>query len=252
MKPLALFLLPLLAACLTAEAEVASSTDDTVGSEIEVEAGVPAALADQMLRTDWASLEDAEHNLELLRDDVRSMKRRDKARLRASLVELVVNCPYNRTAAQLPLLLKSELARRPDPELAELRAVVDVHVALLEDLGISELPLPREGDNLHGLSTGLHSRASLGVHASPVSQTQALADQIPGIVDAYSDETVARIDAANEVVAPALRTQWPLKGQLIAYRGDLERVRDASTDEFQRAELDALIDSLSAFMATGC
>ncbi len=245
-----------LAACQPADAEVTPPVDPAVDAEVsEAPAdvdGLPAALAADALLEAREGVEAAAHNLEILHGDVAAMKPEAKAEMRAAVVELIVNCPYNRASLQLPLLLEGELAPHDDPELADLKAALARHVDLLEALELDSLELPKAGDNLFEGVAAVHTRASLAAHPDPVGETRVLVDQIKPMVQAYSDETLSRLDAARAVTRPASREQWPLGNQLVGYSVELERVILVTEDEAVRTDARIWLDLLHGYMATSC
>lgn len=148
---------------------------------------------------------------------------------------LMTNCPYNRTSAQLPIVMQRVLARHDPgilpPEAAtayrEVQDAVNHHVALISALGGLDAAETVPGDYLHGIPSVL-SAAQLAAHPQPEQATKDLLRDLQPLADALDGVTQARLEWAHEPVGEATRQMWPMKRSMLGYRDTLRRVIHAS------------------------
>lgn len=245
-------LLAALVACQPAAnvSTAAAATETQVEDEGSV--GVPASLARNPMEGAEAGPAQAAQSLRQVREGLESLPPERLERVQAAALELVKSCPYNRSAVQIPLVMSRVLAPHDDPSLTVLKAGVAEHVAVLDLLGLTALPLPQPTDYLHQAMPVLHSADQLAATADPIAATMALLMAVRALVDAYPDETVQRIDAAREIIDPATQGQWTLKAQLIGFRSGLEEVAQGTRDPGLQRDTQALVEMLSAYMSLYC
>lgn len=211
--------------------------------EAPVEAADPAAEGAQP----------ATESLLALRLKLDALPPRQLARARDAGVTLITNCPFNRGAAQVPLVMQRVLARHADPALASLKAGVDAHVAVLDQLGLSALPAPGYGDYLYMSSAGVVSGAELAASPDPVGLSLILMQDLPGLVQGYDDHTLDKIHQSGAVLGAATGDRWPLKHELEGFSREMaELMAEGSLSAAAFADLEALSGLLDEYVGHRC
>jgi len=171
----------------------------------------------------------------------------------AAAAVAIRNCPYNRSAVQVPLVMSRVLARHDAPELEGVKASLALHLEVLEALEVSALVLPVEGDYLRADMPGIFTGPQLAAHEDPVAGAMLLVLQIQELVDAYPPETTARIDAALETVNAVTLNHWELKGPLLVYRNQLEWILAQDTLKPEAAaDVQATLSLIAEFVQLRC
>ena len=175
----------------------------------------------------------------------------DEARVAATVA--IRNCPYNRSAVQIPLAMRRVLARHDAPELAGVKATLDTHLAVLDTLHVTQLAPPRAGDYLRADLEGVYSGAQLTQLDDPVAGATLLVMQIRELVNAYPPETTARISAALEQVHSATNSEWEFKTALLVYRNQLEwELNQGTLDPGAAADVAAVVALIEEFASLRC
>ncbi len=213
---------------------------------------VPDSLARTPLDRTHEGVEPAAATLRLVRADLEALDPTRRARVADAALETITNCPYNRSSVQVAMVMQQVLAAHDDPALAALKAGIDDQVAILDLLGATALPLPRQGDYLHRDMPGLVTGAQLLDAPDPVAVVHQLLAQVPDLVRDYDSTTTNRLEAANDVLAPATHRQWPLKDSLVGFRVEVERLAAGTSDDALRRDLEALDAMLTEYVGLMC
>lgn len=196
----------------------------------------------------------------------------ERVAARAAAAELLVNCPFNRAAAQAPLALELSLGelegRGLSPEQqAELRAMQDglvVHRALVERVAGELLPAPAMVDHLDTVDPALlPSERALAADPDPLLRTRALVFVIPDVVAAYPPSVAARAEELSEdlralTVAPTGREQgapptaWPYDRVLQGWHHTLTALLPAFDDPEEQRRVLVALGMLDSYMSSHC
>jgi hypothetical protein len=194
-------------------------------------------------------------------DNIRSLTPAERDGAAAALRVLQVTCPYNRASVQLPLALDAVVSQTDpgvlDPliqkDWAYLRQGLAAHVAVLDALD-AHLPLPVEGDYLHGrlYPDAPMTRAQLDEAPDPVGATRPLLASIMFVVDGYDAATQERIDANFAMLDGPTMQQWPLKAQIIGWRTALQRMQPFLTDGARQNRVAEMIAAIDEYVGLYC
>lgn len=200
-------------------------------------------------------------SIEHIRDQVMAMDAKRRSEVQRASAVLMVNCPYNRASFQLPIAL-NRLASRYEADAQHdlirddwrrLRQSLSAHVEALDVLGGGDLATPAKGDYLVKLAPEhVVDRAHLDRTLEPVGATMGLMLEISELVDAYDEETKAKIDAASATLASATGDQWTLQLQLIGYKAALERMQPFIEDEAMKADVRQMITGVAYYLGQFC
>ncbi len=228
-----------------------------------------------------ATVADARDQLRALHTVVDGWSADDRWAAREAAHTLLVSCPYNRAAAQLPLALRQSLAPLEGAGLspaqrAELGALQDgliLHEALVDRITGGELPRPAVADHLDQLDAFvLPSAHALRLDADPVSRTAALVARVPDIVRSYPPDVLGRIEDASARLAvltsvppaglvdggdgggPAAGASlhWPHKRVVRGWQAGLAALVPALPPGDERARAAAALELVEAFLGEGC
>lgn len=213
---------------------------------------VPNSLARVPFDRSHEGLGPAAATLQVVRADLAALSPEQRAEASRAVVEMITNCPFNRSSVQVAMVLQHVLDRHDDPALAPLRSAVDDHVAALDLLGATALPLPRQGDYLHRDMAGLVTGPQLLAAPDPIATAHQLLAQVLDLVGAYDAQTTDRLEAAGAVLAPATHDQWPMKNQLLGVRVELKRLADTDLDPRLQADVVALHALLDEYLSLTC
>jgi hypothetical protein len=137
---------------------------------------------------------------------------------------LLVSCPFNRTAAQLPQALLQAvgtvegrgLSAAQSAELRRLKDGLALHRALVDRATGGALPAPGVVDHLDSLDARLlPSRGALAGDAEPIARTKALVDAIPDVVADMPPDVSGRIADASERLARLTASRPTRDGELL-------------------------------------
>ena len=178
-------------------------------------------------------------SIEAVRDQVQTLDGKALKEAQDASAVLMQNCPYNRASFQLPFVMQ-QVAHKYDAEFQDERIQddwrrfqrgLDAHAETLVLLSGGELTKPGKKDYLAQVDAQfIATRGDLAKSSDPLGETQEFMRLIPDLVDAYDDETKAKIDAATPVLAMATGDQWTLKAQLIGWRSAIEKIEPFVTD----------------------
>lgn len=184
--------------------------------------------------------------------------RRDAAR---ALAKLQVTCPYNRASVQLPIALHQAVSRFDETHLDPvarsdwryLERGLAAHVAILDALG-ADLPLPAEGDYLHGklYPDAPKTRAEIEQADDPVALTLPLLASIPFVVNDYDAATYEAIGVELAAVEARTAHQWPLDQHLMGWRSALTRIQPFVQGSEQYQEISYMIYAIDTYMGLSC
>ena len=204
---------------------------------------------------------------------VRSLDPARRTAAARSLRFLSVNCPYTRSALQLPFALHQvamgiETARL-DPfvrtDWETLRAGLAAHVGALEALGV-DLAAPAPGDHLHDRGPAAQrSVATLRAAPDPISLTDQLLDELPTIAAQLTPATTTLIDHHSTLVeqitgvarpcgrgpwAKPPGQPWTLGLQLGGWHDALRRLAPFAVDDTVRGQITSMIELLARYEET--
>ncbi|MBX2797028.1 MAG: hypothetical protein KTR31_05155 [Myxococcales bacterium] len=192
---------------------------------------------------------------------VRALDPAQREAASAALRALQVTCPYHRSSVQLPLALRAVVSGIDPMDLDPLIQAdwqrllqgLDAQVAVLDALGV-ELPLPVEGDYLHGrvYPDAPLTRAQLAESGDPLADTRPLLASVPFVVDDYDDAIKGVIHGHVEVLDEATAGQWPLKLQILGWRNALKRIQPFLTDSERAARVEQMIRVIDEYEGLLC
>ncbi|MBX2796469.1 MAG: hypothetical protein KTR31_02335 [Myxococcales bacterium] len=172
---------------------------------------------------------------------------------------LARNCPYNRAAMQVPLVLQHELTRTDIDGLpwpaqwrwAEMASHVEQQIARLESLGALQLPLPEAGDYLAS-QPDLLTRAELSTHPDPMAATQALLDRVGALVKGYDEATRATITQATDTLYVATGNPWPPKHDTSVVEALLADLVPLLEDHPAQDRVERMLKMVQGLTTQGC
>lgn len=171
--------------------------------------------------------------------DVQALDAAHRAEAAEALRVLTATCPYSRASVQLPLVLHAVLQGLPADvasgdrdDWESLRDGVATHAALVRALGVEAPALTEASD--------------------PVAAIRPLIDGIPGLVRRIDQAGYARIDASAARFEAITGHRTVLWTQLVGWRHALEALAPSIRDPGARARVDALIDAIATWDASGC
>jgi len=183
---------------------------------------------------------------------------------------LSVNCPYTRSAMQLPFALHRVVMGIPTEHLDPLvqrdweylQGGLTAHVAALEALGV-DLPEPRRGDHLYGLDPALTvSRDHLETVTDPILAAAALIHALPALAEHVDEPTAELIDLHSDrmeqttgIARPCPRGPWAtlpghpwtLGMQLGGWQDALRRVEPFVEDHEAKSQIRSMIEVLDSY-----
>jgi len=165
----------------------------------------------------------------------------------------IKNCPYNRSAVQVPLVMSRVLSRHDAPELEGIKAALALHLTVLDTLQVSALELPTDGDYLRPEMDGIFTGPELAAREDPVAGAMLLVAQIQELVNAFPPETKSRSDGALKTVNVATLNHWELKSPLLVYRNHLEwSLAQGTLTPAAAADMQAILTLVSEFSLLRC
>lgn len=163
---------------------------------------------------------------------------------------LIVTCPFNRSAVQVPLVLQARLSRFDDPALDDLKQALDQHVALLEVMGLADLPRPPKGSWLAQLDPAdTPTRADLGGDA--VVRTHRLLEAVSELIP-FPHEVLPQVEDDMRFLRDATSQGWSFANQFEAYELELQTLHDQLDDPAFRDEAAELVLLIAAFRGRNC
>jgi len=184
-----------------------------------------------------------------------------RAEVRDATLVLLTNCPYNRSAFQVPYVLQHVIGTIPIDTLptevradwSAMTAHLDAYVALLERIAGPELVPPGITDYNFELAHGsTPSRAELLADPDPIARTALLQSQIHDRVRSMPPAVYARVSDATNILYEQTENSWPPSWLLEPTRRTLEQAARASTDAPQKQQLNALLDLIKVHEQQGC
>lgn len=191
-------------------------------------------------------------------DRIRALSPKARTSIQQAAQVLQGNCPYNRAAFQIPIVLSAAADRIEADALTwgvreewrRIQAGLRHHVGVVELVGGPDLTAPSFVDHLLGRPE-IVSRAEL-MEGDSIAATRALLDHIPEAVASYSTPTLDRIRDAEGVLEAETSGLWPLKLELVGWRMAIERVRVHVHDPVAASQLDAMVDLLAVWLEQRC
>jgi hypothetical protein len=245
----------LLAGCSTVGFDTAIDTGPRALSTASVQGAypLPVKLDEPVLVTDTVA------QVERLLAQVKQLDPVERARVSEAVAELAVNCPFTRLSMQLTLALHQEVMAEHTclgpglgEDWAQLQRGLTAHVELLDLLGV-DLPEPALGDHLHGAGFGvIVDRKTLAASPDPFELSRPLQDAVGGLVDTFSDDTLARMDRARAVGELTLHRPISFGNELRGWTSALQQLDTRQLGPHARPKLDRMLEVLEAFADQGC
>jgi hypothetical protein len=194
-------------------------------------------------------------------DHVQSLPPDQRQELADAAAVLMVNCPYRRASAQLPMALHltvssiqpEDVAPEARAELAALQQGLALHVELLDAIG-GGLATPTVGDALfdHAAPGTLIDADMLQSAADPMASTQLLVSAIPDLVDTLDDNESDRIGHNVETAYTYLDAPVLLTHQVLGWHYSLDALSPHVTDPAAQAQVQSMLRALWDFSWQGC